>query len=571
MIKTCTKLTPFIPYYDEEKRDDYLFFYKQLISEINCDKISTLMNSIQHTDLENCLTLAFAKLTKKIYKTKYSRNQGSLIVFLDNTSVFINTPEKIREFKGSKGDILIISRARNNLASTTLNSKKLIIFFEQDIMPYIMSKIENRIYFMKKITSDLNKINAGKNRCLKKEVESLTLLGKGTFGTVQLREYNAQRFVSKSTQVYSNEYDRYKDEWIEVYYMVDLIKPLIVNKICPNLPLIYDYTYCKSCDLDLLGGKNKASCSIYFTEKADGTLSTFLNEKVRTFEELCNSLFQVAIGLYATHHYYQLYNRDVKLVNVLYYTTTPGGYWHYQIKNKHFYVPNLGYFFTLNDFGAAYSYAPEFSGLLSAPKFGNTMLFRCGSRIGVIDGEKIIPIGTPVAYNYDKFRKVTWLSPEGKKIYTPLYQFSGKTGRDAKIYTTTLNAPKATEEDIKMLNRYGLQGNSQTSLDFFNHPDIFPPFEFFNDIQDMIRMYVGGYRTTMPDYVHERPTKKLNERFENELDLYNTGASITNVDSHMFPMLSHFVSVEKFIDIFFKDMYSKIPENQTKIEDYIMS
>ena len=158
MIKTCTKLTPFIPYYDEEKRDDYLFFYKQLISEINCDKISTLMNSIQHTDLENCLTLAFAKLTKKIYKTKYSRNQGSLIVFLDNTSVFINTPEKIREFKGSKGDILIISRARNNLASTTLNSKKLIIFFEQDIMPYIMSKIENRIYFMKKITDKITYI-----------------------------------------------------------------------------------------------------------------------------------------------------------------------------------------------------------------------------------------------------------------------------------------------------------------------------------------------------------------------------------------------------------------------------
>ena len=133
MIKTYTKLGPFIPYYDDEKRDDYLFFYKQLISEINCDKISTLMNSIQHTDLENCLTLAFAKLTKKIYKTKYSRNQGSLIVFLDNTSVFINTPEKIREFKGSKGDILIISRARNNLASTTLNSKKILIFFVQQL------------------------------------------------------------------------------------------------------------------------------------------------------------------------------------------------------------------------------------------------------------------------------------------------------------------------------------------------------------------------------------------------------------------------------------------------------
>jgi hypothetical protein len=199
-------------------------------------------------------------------------------------------------------------------------------------------------------------------------------------------------------------------------------------------------------------------------ELADGNLKDFLKTSPST-QEIYSALFQIMAGIHAIQHYGQIMNFDVKKENVLYYNIVPGGYWKYIINKKEFYIPNLGKLFILNDFGISRSMSPMFK--MYRTKDEKT--FRLGSRFATIQNGKFIPLS--VSSQSDS---------SGKEISpTEINWYKNSTSQGAEFRMTKKGKiiPKKINIDL-------------------SNPNITPPFEFYNDTQDGIRMFIGGKRTT---------------------------------------------------------------------------
>ena len=191
-------------------------------------------------------------------------------------------------------------------------------------------------------------------------------------------------------------------------------------------------------------------------------------------------------GLHALQMRGQIFINDVKAANILYYNVNPGGHWHYKIHNIDFYIPNYGHLFILNDFGVSKSYDPNFQ--LYPNK--NITTFNLGSRYAININEKFSPINTELEFingNIKKTTNIKWTDNTTSKGAT--YHIDRKTGQVITSNTTLSPLQKM------YLFKKGVNTNSK-NWEFFEHPDIIPPFEFYNDVQDVLRMFTGGKRSS---------------------------------------------------------------------------
>jgi hypothetical protein len=152
---------------------------------------------------------------------------------------------------------------------------------------------------------------------------------------------------------------------------------LVMAKICPNLPVMYKYFWCPKCKFvnrKIRGKKKEGPCVLVVNELADGDLKTYLEKKIHIWypELVTNCVFQICAGLYALEKFYNMKHNDLHFGNILVHEIQAGGFWHYKIDGKNYYVPNLGYMFLLWDFGMVQSPGkikgrPEFFTMDSSP------------------------------------------------------------------------------------------------------------------------------------------------------------------------------------------------------------
>lgn len=142
--------------------------------------------------------------------------------------------------------------------------------------------------------------------------------------------------------------------WIEIAaYMFCTF--LVLTKTCPNLPFMYKYFWCPKCaftNKQIRGPKVKP-CLLVVNELADADLTHYLDKEISIWSHdlIENCVFQIAAGLYALEKFYRMTHNDLHDGNILVHVVQPGGFWHYQIDGKNYYVPNLGYVFLLWDLG----------------------------------------------------------------------------------------------------------------------------------------------------------------------------------------------------------------------------
>jgi serine/threonine protein kinase len=290
--------------------------------------------------------------------------------------------KKINDIK--IGDLIASSRdnGRNFVASSNLKKSNFIIYSPVSILKYIYLKTELRLDFVKKIQNIINPIKQLPewNQCVIKKFKSnLTILGKGSYGNVFELKNTTYPFAIKVSRIkdehVNKKFSTCISSWHEIFILKDIIKPLIQKKICPNLPLLYDYLTCKSCKIHIDDKFQTFPCMTTIVEKADGTMKSYLKKK-RSLDELYSALFQVMAGIYAIQKYGQIMNFDVKKENILYYNIQKGGVWKYTIFGKNFYIPNYGKLFVLNDFGISRSMSPSF-----VMNRNDEITFRLGSRM----------------------------------------------------------------------------------------------------------------------------------------------------------------------------------------------
>jgi hypothetical protein len=131
-----------------------------------------------------------------------------------------------------------------------------------------------------------------------------------------------------------------------------LTNQLVLQKISPHFPLNYTFEFKKRtgvCD------ESYPYKSYYYNEFISN--SKTLNEWLRTNRTNAlwyNAFFQITTAIYALQKYFNMYHLDLHTYNILVKKIKKGGYWTYNINNKIYKLPNLGYQFYIADFGVAW-------------------------------------------------------------------------------------------------------------------------------------------------------------------------------------------------------------------------
>jgi hypothetical protein len=382
-------------------------------------------------------------------------------------------------------------------------------------IPYDLSKIylssKLRTAFNKKIKggiSNIHSVKEGSQCFMKNGINEISkyinigkLIGTGDWGNVYsaslIGDKNCKRkFAIKMARIteedFKDPYTETSSAWYEIWMLKDIMKPLIERNICPNLPLFIDTFLCDRCDFIFRKGDKQHPCVITVMELAKSDMREYLKFYRHSTEELYSALFQVMAGLHAIQMSGQILNNDIKSKNILVYDVKPGGYWHYSIYKKDFFVPNFGKMFVLNDFGVSTLYDPNFQLYPNKER----KIFNVGSRFAININGIFSPIEATMEYSNDYLRKtnkIKWLDTNDNSLhktsYGSTYKIDRKTGQ--VISSSTL----LTDIQKSYLFRKGVTTNPKT-WGFFEHPNIIPPFEFYNDVQDTLRTFIGGKRTT---------------------------------------------------------------------------
>lgn len=291
-------------------------------------------------------------------------------------------------------------------------------------------------------------------------VQDLKLIGKGGFGKVySARLPNTPEFIIKEAILKKSEEKKLKhslgsnvmvkQSYPDEYKIMTLINNAIYSESIPNFILTYNIAVCQSCR------DGKEQCYTAFTEKAIGDLKMIwdkLNDRIAK-----SLLFQLLAALFWIHSTYGIYHADIKRLNILVLHGKDYGTTTYNINNIEYEVENVGYTFCLNDFGISQIHKPAFTnqnflGTRNARVNANEILEPITCDAGLEHkGSKNLPTIKPV-------KSIKW---EG-----------GVTGSECR-FSTTHDQLTSIPVDL-------------------NDTISFPSFEFFLDIQDVLKMCIGG-------------------------------------------------------------------------------
>lgn len=437
---------------------------------------------------EEGVVLALSVLTGRLYSSV--KTDGSIACIFTEEDV-------ISSQRFPKGTVAIIGELFRKTHSCRLPKQSLVLY-ERDYLPHLYRTTKERTRYRQTICKRLAALKAEPQWKQNPEplFSPLVPIGKGNYGNVF--KITSPAFALKMAKLkpdaVKEPFSTSHSSWHEWFFLQKLFTPLVEKGVCPNLPVLYDsFTY-DTCRLTIDDQEITTHGLLLAVELADGTLKDYLQEK-RSVSDLHSALFQIMAALYTIQHRFQLMNFDVKKENILYYSVEPGGYWVYVIRGQRYYVPNRGYLFVLNDFGISRTMSPRYKSLRKIP---NEDQFRLGSRHAYVKDGRFQP------FSFGD-QKVTWRE-------------DGTTTRGAEFKVNHATREVSPAISLSKEERSYLLSQGVKKEQFFSSPDIIPPFEFYNDTQDAIRMFTGGKRTTQKG--NHRRYATVSKKFTKQLEGY---------------------------------------------------
>jgi hypothetical protein len=312
---------------------------------------------------------------------------------------------------------------------------------------------------------------SGNNMNFRKSLENIEIIGKGTFGVVYKAKFKSDKnyenyfiikeamidviFENSSKKNYKNKIKDYFDP--ENIFLEAIRTEILEKKLCPNFTFFYNVTKCDSCVLKRLFDEkiNSGRCYVTFMEAAS---FDFGNQMLTTLESQLSMLYQLLLGLHYLHSVLSIVHNDLKPVNILIKKITPGGYLKYHVEKDVFLVKNVGFLVYISDFGVSTCFNPDKINFKQQKS-------KIGSRLA------------EVVYEGSKPRFIPFKNP---------YVKWNKKGKEVTVFS---------QEKINL-----------------NQPNRFPPFEFFGDLQDVLRLFVGGNHSVQRWIFEKMP--KLDQKLE---------------------------------------------------------
>jgi hypothetical protein len=309
-----------------------------------------------------------------------------------------------------------------------------------------------------------------------KNVEKIENLSVGTFGVVYKVLFSGIQtpIAVKEAFVHSDDLPQLVTKTVEGrfkrpggpvkkdYYSIENLfleaidREILQKQRSPNFLLFYETAWCYDCVLTgLITAKNPTqtgNCYLTFLEMADDILTSSV---VPSYKAQYSALYQILLGFHALQKYLGIWHRDIKKDNILIRKIPPGGVFKYVVDGISYFVPNTGYQFFISDFGVSASFKPNLISKEYMSRFGS-LWFGVNQIYIVHDRNNVLAYPLKVKEN----ENIVWKDSAGNII-----------------------------------------GHKNTTIDRYNVMT-FPPTEFFSDIQDVIRMFIKGPRTEMPEDIH---------------------------------------------------------------------
>jgi hypothetical protein len=215
-------------------------------------------------------------------------------------------------------------------------------------------------------------------------------IGKGGYGIIYLSSFKDSK---KSDFKYAIKLFKEKDNYgledlrdLELEFAKKVTR-LVINKICPHFLITYNTIKCNNFDYyksnkdsefsgthsssrsnsSLQAYKNKSEFEDYYphiltrgsnihiiiSELANGDLNMLIDNGLisSNIKLFSNTLTQIFMSLAFFNYKLKSFHLDTNTGNFLYYKIKPGGYFHYKILDKDYYIKNIGYLWLLCDFG----------------------------------------------------------------------------------------------------------------------------------------------------------------------------------------------------------------------------
>jgi len=567
---------------------------ERITEENDSDIFEWLVDSSIHCDIIPSISLGSSKrleLTRKTGKSSISKSPSckstkskKKYVYLENGTLTVQKTEFQKYWKYRIIDCLENEEEDvfYNLIFINIPCSKIEIPLH---LKSIYIKNRYRLALSTRIRKELSEIHIklnsicnmedGSDDSLSEYVHLNKLIGTGDWGNVYSGQLSNKRndknkhtfqqpfaikFSRISDEDFKNPYTKNSSSWYEIVIMRDILKPLIEKNICPNVPLFIDNFLCETFDFKFRKGDNSYPCIATITELASEDLKDYINNSEYVSDkELYSVLFQIMAGIHAFQMRGQILNNDIKARNILCYDVEEGGYWHYIINKRDFYVPNYGKMFVLNDFGVSNLYDPNFKIYPTKTR----KVFNLGSRYAININEQFHPINS--VKDVENYR-IEWINKpvnlkkdemieKGKivpiEISNGLLFYIDRETDKIKTHQIAL-----TTKQKEFLQTKGIPTDC-TDIEFFKNPYIIPPFEFYNDVQDVLRMFTKGKRTTQRGF--HSGFKNISSSFVKSIVPYLGKAE--NSSSKIFSYHTHHVLAGSFITRFFKDScnYGKKP------------
>jgi len=342
----------------------------------------------------------------------------------------------------------------------------------------------NKLAIHRFLTNNLNIkqwdmcMTGNKSDNFKSHFESVQEIGKGTFGQVYRVSISSkpkplylvikEAYLSATEKklILQNTSSEKLNQIPESAYPFEFKYLKLLNRIlelkeCPNFLYTYNIAMCQGCVVETLFRQRRPRtgyCYITFMENAYSDLS----QVVLTPEQQVSVLYQLLIAVHTIHQKFALHHRDIKKHNIMIQYINVGGYFEYIINNKSYFVQNAGVVAFLGDFGGSNSYFRNLQYDFEEHMYGTRLAKVKRSRI---KHENSFLIWEPIYV--PGFQRITWKDND-------------------KDVVGTVN--RITENNLRKVNR------------LIKVEDVkkYPCFEFSNDIQDVIRIFIGGKQATQP-------------------------------------------------------------------------
>ena len=343
--------------------------------------------------------------------------------------------------------------------------------------------IRKRISDASKVRDDLKALKVPQwEYCLSaqsKLADALTnikVLGQGSFGQVYLGYLRNIPMAIKEAKLETKVQNQLvrqakpnRDLFPEENLILDLTNSFLIQRKSPNFIFQYHVALCNQCRVETIHRTERGMCSTTFMEPAAGSLYNLRNERDVALQ--ISLLYQLLLAVALIHQELQLIHNDIKLENILIKATPEleGTYFVYETPKGIFYVPNQGYLLILADFGVSYCLGPKSStkeyGMRNAKvitKGDDLILHPITSQYHFIHEKKkgMVLVDSPATFSWTYYRQ-----PIPGTVNTI---YNDRTGNNIKV-SEPIDITKPLE---------------------------YPPQEFIYDVQDVLKTFFGGKRST---------------------------------------------------------------------------